>query len=101
RAALGQTASRLQIRQEDALVRIEHLGRLGHEVDAAENDRARGDSGGGAGQLEAVAGAVGQLLDLSILVIMGQNRGVFANLQTADLIQDVVQRRDPLFFVWR
>ena len=34
--------------------------------------------GGGAGQLEAVAGEVGQLLDLAVLVVVGQDGGVLA-----------------------
>ena len=39
-----------------------------------------------AGQLQAVAGEVGQLLDLTVLVIMGEDRGILAHLQRLDLV---------------
>ena len=83
RAALGQAATGLQVGQQHALVGIEHLGRLGHEVDAAKDDGRGRDLGGGAGQFQAVAGEVGQLLDLAVLVVVGEDGGVVACLEVA------------------
>ncbi len=37
-AAVGQAATGLQIRQQHALVGVENLGRLGHEMHAAKDD---------------------------------------------------------------
>ena len=68
-------------------------------MDPAEDDRAGVDPGRGPGQLEAVAGDVGQLLDLAVLVIMGQDRGVLALLEGEDLVVNVGQRRPfPCFY---
>src|SRR5262249_39298279 len=65
-AAVGQAAPGLQVGQQDTLAGVEDLRRLGHEVDAAEDDGGGVDRGRGAGQLEAVAGEVGQLLDFAV-----------------------------------
>src|SRR5262249_55217395 len=43
RATFGETASGLQIGQQNALIGIQDLCRLGHEMHAAENDRRRGN----------------------------------------------------------
>ena len=88
-AAIGQAATGPEVGQEDPLVGVEHLGRLGHEVDPAEDDGPGVNPGRRPGQLEAVAGDVGQLLDLAFLVIMGQDRGVLALLEGEDLVVDV------------
>ena len=50
------------------------VGRLGHEVHAAEDDVRRLRAGGGlAGQLERVAGDVGELDDLVALVVVAEH----------------------------
>ena len=52
----------------------EDVGRLGHEVDAAEDDvLGLGTGRGVAGQLEGVAGDVGELDDLVALVVVAQH----------------------------
>ena len=55
--------------------RGEDVGRLGHEVDAAEDDElGLGPGGGVAGELERVAGDVGELDDLVALVVVARAR---------------------------
>src|SRR5207247_5440969 len=66
RAAIGEAAPGEQVGHEDAAGRVEDLGRFGHEVNAAEDDGAGLHLGGGAGEIQAVAGDVGQLLDLTL-----------------------------------
>src|SRR5262249_149485 len=65
--------------------------RLGHEVNATEDDGRGGDPGGGPGQVEAVADHVGQVLDLAVLVVVSQEGGVPGGLEVADLVADVRQ----------
>ena len=50
-------------------------------MDAAKDDGPGLHLGGRAGQLEAVAGEVGQFLDFAFLVIVGEDGGVFALFQ--------------------
>jgi hypothetical protein len=50
-------------------------------VDAAKDDRRVVDLGRLAGQLEAVAGDVGQFLDFAFLVVVGEDDGVLAGLE--------------------
>src|SRR5262249_42922457 len=63
---------------------IEDLRRLGHEVDAAEDD----DLGLGArrllGEGEAVADEVGHVLDLALLVVVREDDRVELLLESAD-----------------
>src|SRR5262249_41656838 len=101
RAALRQAAAGLQVGQQHALVGVEDLGGLRHEVDAAEDDGRRLHGGGDAGQLQAVAGVVGQFLDFAVLVVVGEDGGVFAVLQARDFRQEVYHGRVSLFLVWR
>ena len=60
------------------------------------------DLGRLAGQLEAVAGDVGQFLDLALLVVVGEDGGADLLLEVEDFGGDVVERRRawqaPLFF---
>ena len=107
-AALGEAAAGPQVRQEHPLVGVEHLGRLAHEVDPAEDDRRRLDPRREAGQLQAVTRVVGQFLDLAVLVVVGQDRRVLAPAEGVDLVVNVglggrkrVQGRDSLFLKWR
>ena len=65
---------------------------------AAEHDRAGLDRRRGAGQLQAVAGEVGQVLDLAVLVVVCEEGGVFAGFERFDLVVDFDHRRDFLVF---
>ena len=73
---LGQAAPGPLVGDQDRLVVGEDLRRLGHEVDAAEDDRRRLDVGRDPRQPERVADVVGDLLDLRQLVVVGQDHGV-------------------------
>ena len=72
---VGHRAAGREVGQHDDLVgRGQDVGRLGHEVDAAEDDELRlGPTGRIAGQLERVAGDVGELDDLVALVVVSQD----------------------------
>src|SRR6185312_6763075 len=72
-AAIGQAASCLQVRQQNALVGVEYLGRLGHEMHAAENDGRSFYLRGLARQFQTVAGEVGQFLDFAVLVVVSED----------------------------
>ena len=79
---------------------------------AAEHDRARGHAGRIAGELQAVAGKIGNVLNLAIHVIMGQNGGVFFLFKGLDLVHEgqriflgvegqKISRHDPLLSTGR
>ena len=72
---VGHRAAGREVGQDHRLlVRGEDVGRLGHEVDAAEDDVRRVRPGRGLlGQLEAVAGHVGELDDLVTLVVVAEH----------------------------
>ena len=75
---LGEAAPGPLVGDQHRLVVAEDLGRLGHEVHAAEHDRRRVDLGGDPRQPERVAGVVGDVLDLGELVVVGEDHGVAA-----------------------
>ena len=89
RAAVGQRAAGVQVGNDDALGGVEDLGGFGHEVDAAEGDHLRVGPGGGLAELQAVAYEVGQVLDLGILVVVGEDDGVALGAQAGDLRRQV------------
>ena len=72
---VGHRAPGREIRQDDLLVRsAEHVGALGHEVHAAEDDElGRAFAGRGARELQRVAGEVGELDDLVALIVMTED----------------------------
>src|SRR5262249_3599398 len=65
----------------------EDVGAFGHEVDAGEDDVFGADGadalGGELAELEAVAGEVGELDDLVLLVVVAEDDEVFADLGLA------------------
>ena len=76
RAAVGKRAAGVQVGQQDQLVRVDNLGGLGHEVDAAEDDHVGIGLRRRLRQRQAVADMVGQILNLGVLIVMRQNDGV-------------------------
>ena len=56
---------------------------------AAKDDGLGGHGRGGPGQLEAVAGKVGQFLDIAFLIVVGENRSVGAFLERKDFVDNV------------
>jgi hypothetical protein len=94
RAGVGQGASGLQIRQQHRFGGIENLGRLGHEVHAAEHDYSGVGAGGFAGQLERIADEISDVLNRLILVIVRQDHSVAPLFQISDRCRQVAGRRD-------
>ena len=64
----------------------EDLGRLGHEVDAAEDDGGLRDLLPDDGEAERVADVVRDLLDLRELVVVGEDDRVLLLREGADLL---------------
>ena len=72
---VGHRAAGGEVRQDHLLVRrAEHVGALGHEVHAAEDDELGvGMLADLVGELERVAGVVGELDHLVALVVMAED----------------------------
>jgi hypothetical protein len=72
---VGHGATRCHVRQDHLLVVAgEDVGALGHEVHSAEHDEFRFRASGGLlGQLERVAGDVGELDDFIALVMVTED----------------------------
>ena len=89
---VGQGAAGGEVGQQDPLLRRQDRRRLGHEVDAAEDD----DRGVGlrrlARQPERVTHEVGDVLDLGTLVVVRDHDGIALPREPADL---VLQLGDP------
>ena len=88
-ARLGQRTSRFGAGNQHLLVGAEHLGGLGHEVHAGEQDdvgvyRLRLDREG-----QRVAQKVGRLLHFGRGVVMGQYDGALAALEFVDPAADL------------
>ena len=64
-------------------------------MDAAEDDGVGLHLRGGAGQLQAVAGEVGQFLDVAFLVVVGQDGGVFLGFEVTDFVEEIGHQRVP------
>ncbi len=77
---VGHRAAGRQVGQDHLLVVAgEDVGRLGHEVDAAEDDElGLGPGRCLAGELERVAGDVGELDDLVALVVVAEHERALA-----------------------
>ncbi len=73
---IGHAASGGQVGEVNLdLVAGEDIGRFGHEVNAAKDDRAaRLAVGGKLAQLEAVSPEIGETDDLVLLIMVSQNQ---------------------------
>ena len=70
---IGHGAAGIQIGQDHLLaIAAQHIGALGHEVHAAEDDVLCIGVGGNAGELVAVAGEVGEADHFVSLVVMAE-----------------------------
>jgi hypothetical protein len=72
--------------QQNELVRAEDRGRLGHEVDAAEDDDLGLGGGGLDAEFERVARQVGDVLDGRYLVVVGEDDGLLLRGQPPDVL---------------
>ena len=82
---VGERAAGAEVGQEHRLLRVQDLRRLGHEVDAAEDDHVGVDGCRLARQLERVADEVRHLEDLGTLVVVREHHGTTLLLELADL----------------
>ena len=87
--AIGQRASRLQIRQQYQAVGVEYFGGFGHEVDPAKDD----DLGvahlfGLARQFQGITDKIGDFENLRPLIIVGQDHRLARRFQLADFFND-------------
>ena len=89
RAAVGEAAAGLQVREQHQLLGVQNFRRLGHEVDAAEDDGVRARLGGLLRQRQAVADEVGHVLHVALLVVVRQDDGVELLLEALDLRLEV------------
>ena len=93
RAAFLQRAAGVFVRQDDDLVRAQYLGRLGHEMDAAEDDYVGLGLGRLLGEAQRIAHEVGDVLDFRHLVVVGENDRVKLLLEHKDLARERVELR--------
>jgi hypothetical protein len=89
RAAVLEAAAGVHVGQDDDLFGRQDLRRLGHEAHAAEGDHLGVGRRRLARQIEAVADEIGEVLDLGLLVIMGEDDRVALLLEARDLGEQV------------
>ncbi len=89
RAAVLEAAAGVHVGQDHDLLGRQDLRRLGHEADAAKGDHVGVGLRRLARQIEAVADEIGEVLDLRLLVIMGEDHRVALALQPIDLGEQV------------
>ena len=85
----GERAAGAEVGEEDRLLRAEDRRRLGHEVDAAEDDRLGVGRGRLAREAERVADVVRDVLHLGPLVVVGEDHGVLRGRESADLVVEL------------
>jgi hypothetical protein len=81
---VSQRAPGLEVGQEDGPPRGEDGGRLGHEVDPAEDDHVGIGLGGLAREVERITDEVGDVLHLGELVVVREDHRVALLAQTLD-----------------
>jgi hypothetical protein len=84
RCPIGEAATGGKVREENLASGVEDLRRLGHEVNAAEDDDLRLGACGFLRQREAVADEISDVLDLALLVVVGEDDRVELLLQRED-----------------
>ena len=82
----GERAAGVEVGDEHGLLGAEDRRGLGHEVDAAEDDRLRVGAGGLVREPERVADEVGDVLHLGHLVVVGEDDRVALARERADLL---------------
>ena len=89
RAAVLEAAAGVHVGQDHRLLGAQDLRGLGHEANAAERDHVGVGRRRLARQIEAVADEIGEVLDLRLLVIMGEDHRVALALEALDLGEQV------------
>jgi hypothetical protein len=85
RAAVLEAAAGIHVGQDDDLVGRQDLRGLRHEADAAEGDHVGVGRLRLAREIEAVADEIGEVLDVGLLVIMGEDDGIALLAEAVDL----------------
>ncbi len=80
-----ERAPGVQVGDEDGLARAQDRGRLGHEMDTAEDDRLPLGRSSHARETERVPDVVGDVLDLRHLVVVGEDDRVPLSREYLDL----------------
>ena len=88
-AGVRQGAASLQVRQQHGLLRAEDLGDLGHEVHPTEDDDVRIGGGRLPGEFQRVADEISDVLDLRLLVVVGQDHGIALPFQRGDCLREI------------
>jgi len=81
----GEGTAGSEVGQQDGLGRRENGGRLGHEMNAAEDDDVRRSPGRLTGEAERVTDEIGDVLHLGPFVVMGENHGPALPRELLDL----------------
>ncbi len=89
RATVLKGAARVHVRQDHGLVRREDLRGLRHEAHAAKGDHLRVRLRRLARELERIAHEVRQILNLRLLIIMGEDDRVALLAQSIDLAEQI------------
>jgi len=97
RAAVGQGTAGVQIGEQHLLVGVQDLGRLGHEVNAAEDDHLGLGGGRLLRELQRVAHEIRDVLDLRVLVVVGEDHRVQLLAQALDPAQERLALRHGPF----
>ena len=87
-AAIDQAASGIQIGQHHGPRGVQDFRGFGHEHHAAKRDNVAFKVARSAGQLQAVADRIRELLNFGILVVMRQNDGAALLLQLQYFVDD-------------
>src|SRR5438094_553766 len=66
-------------------------------MDAAEDNGRASHPRGDTGELQAIAGEIGELLDFAILVVVSEDGGVFAGLEGLNLLDQIGHEGFPCF----
>ncbi len=83
-AGFLERTSGLGVWNQHSAGRSQNLGHFAHEAHAAKDDDVGLGSGGLARQIEGIAHEIGKILDLALLIVMGENHGVAFTAQTVD-----------------
>ena len=86
---VGHGAVGRRLREQHGLGRVEQLGRLAHELHAAQHDGMLGQVHGEAGEGKGVAHVVGHGLDLGRHVVVGKDHGVVLLLEAIELTPEL------------
>ena len=94
---VGHRTAGGRVGNEHRLVGIENRCRLGHEVDAAEDDHVGVDLGGAAREFEGIARVVGDVLDLAAGVVVRKDNGLALFLESFDFSFHRIFRKGSAF----